>query len=355
MKRNYLKKFLRIVQDKFTIITQEMKKKMNTNNEDLILKTNNSPSIRKPLPVPDIIINEKKPNKNIVIPPRPPKNYKVNSDFLCETCHKDLGCGKIISTSNKKYHLDCFFCVHCMTNLEHIAFYEHEHQLYCYLDYHELFSPRCKSCGTCIEDQAIFALENYYHPLHFFCAGCGEPFNKNIPFIEKDTYAWCQQCFEHKYYPKCEECKKPIVEDLVCAMDLKWHAKCFVCCDCYETALRELCKTCIINDVTMILSWSFAEAGRYLEMYKSLEHASFSTIQGKSSEDYYSKLVECFTSIRHITKDDTYAILSNFRSIRRAINAEKEEILMIGGWGEQKTSMFKKTVSQPFVIKDSQK
>ncbi|KTW29520.1 uncharacterized protein T551_02136 [Pneumocystis jirovecii RU7] len=125
--------------------------------------------------------------------------------------------------------------------------------------------------------------------------------------------------------------------------------------DCHETALRELTKTCIINDATLILSWSFAEAGRYLETYKSLEHASFSIIQGKSHEDYYSKLVECFTSIRYITKDDTYAMLSNFRSIKKAVNAEKEEILMIGGWGEQKANLFKKTVTQPFIVKDSEK
>ncbi|KAG4302456.1 hypothetical protein PCK1_001292 [Pneumocystis canis] len=52
---------------------------------------------------------------------------------------------------------------------------------------------------------------------------------------------------------------------------------------------------------------------------------------------------------------NTYAMISNFRSIKRAINADKEEILMIGGWGEQKASRFKKIMTQPFVIKDSEK
>ncbi|KTW29522.1 uncharacterized protein T551_02138 [Pneumocystis jirovecii RU7] len=248
----------RASRDKFTVITQEIVnqednlypeygkniskesmdmfkktgKKLNRNNKGLDSKSRKLP-FSKPLPVPDIMINERKPNKEVVIPPRPfPKNHKVNPDFLCETCHKDLGSGKVISVAEKKYHLDCFSCVHCMTNLEHVAFYEHENRLYCHLDYHELFSPRCKSCGTCIEDQAIFALENYYHPLHFFCAGCGEPFDADTPFIERDKYAWCQRCFENKYCSKCEKCKKPIVNDLVCAMDLEWHSKCFVCSIC---------------------------------------------------------------------------------------------------------------------------
>lgn len=125
--------------------------------------------------------------------------------------------------------------------------------------------------------------------------------------------------------------------------------------DHHEVAIRELTKTCIIYDFTMILSWSFSEAGRYLETYKSFEHASFNAIQGKNPDDYYSKLVECFTTIRNVNRDDAFSIIGNFRSLKRAINADKSEILMIGGWGEQKVNRFKKTVTQPFVIKDSAK
>jgi hypothetical protein len=46
--------------------------------------------------------------------------------------------------------------------------------VYCHLDYHELFSPRCKHCDTPIENEVISALGNKYHPGHFFCAGCGD-------------------------------------------------------------------------------------------------------------------------------------------------------------------------------------
>ncbi|KAG5440377.1 hypothetical protein PCK2_000510, partial [Pneumocystis canis] len=65
--------------------------------------------------------------------------------------------------------------------------------------------------------------------------------------------------------------------------------------DTHETTLLELNKLCICHDLTLILSWSYAEVGRYLETYKSFEHASFNIIQGKNPEDYYSKLVESFT------------------------------------------------------------
>ncbi|KAG4302450.1 hypothetical protein PCK1_001286 [Pneumocystis canis] len=214
-------------------LSESTNQNLYTNNRNLTLKSKSLSLINRPLPIPNIMINKETQNENtIALPQFYSQNYKTNPNFLCGTCYKNLGSGKIISVSGKKYHLDCFFCVHCMTNLEHVAFYEHEHKLYCHLDYHELFSPKCKSCGTSIEDKAIFALGNYYHPFHFFCAGCGDPFDENISFIEKDKYAWCQRCFEKKYCPKCEKCQKSIVNDLVHAMDSNWHTKCFTCSIC---------------------------------------------------------------------------------------------------------------------------
>ena len=42
----------------------------------------------------------------------------------------------------------------------------------------------------------------------------------------------------------------------------------------HEESLKELSKTSLINNVTVILCWSALEAGRYLELYKTYEHAA---------------------------------------------------------------------------------
>jgi len=47
-------------------------------------------------------------------------------------------------------------------------------RFYCHLDYHELFSPRCKSCKTPIEGEVILACGAEWHVGHFFCAQCGD-------------------------------------------------------------------------------------------------------------------------------------------------------------------------------------
>jgi hypothetical protein len=47
-------------------------------------------------------------------------------------------------------------------------------RFYCHLDYHEFFSPRCKSCKTPIEGEVIVACGAEWHAGHFFCAQCGD-------------------------------------------------------------------------------------------------------------------------------------------------------------------------------------
>ncbi|KAI4130291.1 MAG: hypothetical protein LQ347_003446, partial [Umbilicaria vellea] len=62
-------------------------------------------------------------------------------------------------------------------------------RFYCHLDFHELFSPRCRSCKTPIEGEVVVACGGEWHVGHFFCAECGDPFDAQTPFVEKEGYA----------------------------------------------------------------------------------------------------------------------------------------------------------------------
>lgn len=123
----------------------------------------------------------------------------------------------------------------------------------------------------------------------------------------------------------------------------------------HEDSLRELAKTSLVNNVTVILCWSAAEAARYLELYKSYEHANFSAIRGQQATGYAEKLVEFVTVPRAINKADAVALVSTFGSLRHAVNADPEQVSVVGGWGERKVKAWCKAVDQPFRAKKAAK
>ncbi|RMZ79716.1 hypothetical protein DV738_g3184, partial [Chaetothyriales sp. CBS 135597] len=123
----------------------------------------------------------------------------------------------------------------------------------------------------------------------------------------------------------------------------------------HEEALKELSKTSMINNLTLVLCWSAQEAGRYLELFKSYEHASPTSIRAHQAETYQESLNEFVTTPRSINKTDAASLISNFGSLRAAVNAQPEEIAMIPGWGEKKVQQWCKAVREPFRIQRAAK
>jgi DNA excision repair protein ERCC-1 len=119
----------------------------------------------------------------------------------------------------------------------------------------------------------------------------------------------------------------------------------------HEESLRELSKASLINNVTVMLCWSAQEAGRYLELFKTFEHAAPTSIRAQQSTSYSDKLVEFITVPRSINKTDALGLVSNFGSIRTAVNAGPEEIGLIAGWGEKKVQRWCNAVREPFRVK----
>ncbi|KAL1964667.1 hypothetical protein VTN77DRAFT_6693 [Rasamsonia byssochlamydoides] len=170
----------------------------------------------------------------------------------CTTCRLPIS-GRVVTAAGARFHPECFTCYHCKTQLECVAFYQEPEakraerlanasaddeeakamRFYCHLDFHELFSPRCKSCKTPIEGEVVVACGAEWHVGHFFCAECGDPFTQETPFVEKDGFAWCLRCHSRRTAARCLGCKQPILDEVVVtALGGQWHDKCFVCHEC---------------------------------------------------------------------------------------------------------------------------
>lgn len=182
----------------------------------------------------------------------------------CAACALPIA-GRIVSAASQRFHPHCFTCCQCGELLECVAFYpeptahresrlarieiratdlnapdnidgltalddgDSSLRFYCHLDFHELFSPRCRSCKTPIEGEIVLACGGEWHKGHFFCAQCGDPFDEKTPFVEKDGYAWCVGCHAGRFNGKCKGCRKVILEQGVQALGGEWHEGCFCC------------------------------------------------------------------------------------------------------------------------------
>lgn len=113
----------------------------------------------------------------------------------------------MITALGEMWHPEHFLCVVCQSELSSTGFCERDGRPYCDKDYHRLFSPRCAYCKgpilhvrkasfcyfsfllspiweikqgevTVLCNLSIFqniltALDQTWHPEHFFCTHCG--------------------------------------------------------------------------------------------------------------------------------------------------------------------------------------
>ncbi|KAK4154026.1 hypothetical protein C8A00DRAFT_33201 [Chaetomidium leptoderma] len=200
-----------------------------------------------------------------------PKPVGSRATARCHECG-DFIEGRFVSLAgtSERFHPQCFACYACGTSLEalEISPEPDEHRavrldriarraagevlpeeagktiaedgderlrFFCHLDWHELYAPRCKHCKTPIMGEHVMALGSHWHFGHFFCAECGDPFEKGMTHIEKDGYAWCVACQTkrtERRAPKCRKCRTAVIGQYIRALGGEWHDECFRCATC---------------------------------------------------------------------------------------------------------------------------
>ncbi|KAK3084907.1 hypothetical protein FSP39_021178 [Pinctada imbricata] len=149
----------------------------------------------------------------------------------CGACNQPV-VGQVITALGKIWHIEHFVCGNCNLPLGTKNFYERDGGAYCEECYHRIFAPKCAYCNGPIVDKCVTALDMTWHPDHFFCAQCGNPFGDD-GFHEKDGKAYCRICYLEMFAPRCGGCGKPILDNYISALNRHWHPECFVCRECH--------------------------------------------------------------------------------------------------------------------------
>lgn len=124
--------------------------------------------------------------------------------------------------------------------------------------------------------------------------------------------------------------------------------------DAYNEVLRKLADLCIKQDLSLVLAWSFEEAGNYIAYAKQYETSASnatSAIRGIKSQDYRAAVVETLTSVPAVNKTDVVNLLANFHSfenvVKEASNGNKLGDIL--GMGSRKVENMKRVFTEPFI------
>jgi DNA excision repair protein ERCC-1 len=117
--------------------------------------------------------------------------------------------------------------------------------------------------------------------------------------------------------------------------------------DC-ANALLVLNKFGVTHRLTLILSWSEAEAARYLETYKALEGKDASSIQKRQSTHVADQVTDFITSCKPFNKTDAANLWQQFGTLKGVVMASPDELALCSGLGNVKVRRLHAALHQPF-------
>lgn len=150
---------------------------------------------------------------------------------LCGSCNKPIA-GQVVTALGRAWHPEHFICGGCSMTLGGSSFFEKDGAPFCPECYFERFSPRCGFCNQPIRHKMVTALGTHWHPEHFCCVSCGEPFGEE-GFHEREGRPYCRRDFLQLFAPRCQGCQGPILDNYISALSALWHPDCFVCRECF--------------------------------------------------------------------------------------------------------------------------
>ena len=120
------------------------------------------------------------------------------------------------------------------------------------------------------------------------------------------------------------------------------------------TALHELTRISLLNEFTILCSFTLHESARYLETFKVYEKKNAESIQEKINyNDHKAVLTDVLTLIKGINKTDVNTICNQFNTFNGICHARLEQLALCPGFGEKKVKRLYHTLHAPFISNDT--
>lgn len=151
---------------------------------------------------------------------------KSDGSIICRKCTKTIA-GNYAVAAGENYHLNCFTCPTCAKPLAGGLYIPKDGVAYCEDDYHRLFGSQCADCGEPIRGQFLLALGKTWHPAHFRCSACQEPFPSDEFRQGPDGNPYCERDYQERFGVRCTACTNIIDGSAFEASGDSYHVECF--------------------------------------------------------------------------------------------------------------------------------
>eukprot|EP01118_Nematostelium_gracile_P011378 TRINITY_DN4024_c0_g1_i1.p1 TRINITY_DN4024_c0_g1~~TRINITY_DN4024_c0_g1_i1.p1 ORF type:complete len:457 (+),score=98.77 TRINITY_DN4024_c0_g1_i1:89-1372(+) len=158
------------------------------------------------------------------------KQRLVGPPEMCGKCKRPI-LGEWITIQGMKVHAEHYRCEDCGCEFKGGNCHEWEGKYYCTECHGKLMRNACASCHKPILGRSVTALGKVWHPEHFVCFTCHEPF-AGSNFYEKDNRPYCETHFTQLYGDPCNKCGRQVIHDACNFLDKVYHASCFLCTGC---------------------------------------------------------------------------------------------------------------------------
>eukprot|EP00099_Drosophila_melanogaster_P001426 NP_001097003.1 uncharacterized protein Dmel_CG34325, isoform A [Drosophila melanogaster] len=171
---------------------------------------------------------------------------------ICHKCNEVIQL-RIITALGKTWHPEHFVCKDCQCPITEASFNINDGQPVCSACFVSNYSGICHGCKRPILERTIKAMGETWHEECFLCRGPCMQQLAGSSFYEHDGLPYCRTDFEHMFAARCGNCKAPITENAIVALDAKWHRECFKCKKCKTPITassfvvednQPLCKAC---------------------------------------------------------------------------------------------------------------
>ncbi|XP_052471315.1 PDZ and LIM domain protein 7-like isoform X2 [Carassius gibelio] len=151
---------------------------------------------------------------------------------LCAACNKIIR-GRYVVALGRSWHPEEFTCCQCKRVVDEGGFFEEKGSIYCTKCYDNRYSPNCDKCKKKITGEIMHALKMTYHVQCFLCAACKMPI-RNQAFYMEEGEPYCERDYEKMFGTKCHGCdfKIDAGDRFLEALGYSWHDTCFVCAIC---------------------------------------------------------------------------------------------------------------------------